>query len=102
MCDGRRCRSLRLRCSQVDGGWLREVSRSDAPVECTRAGGSIVVDYILVGSIGSNAPLKYTANPQSFVPVDDFERASDATEGVRFAISKWGSDHLPVIADLAH
>ena len=66
---------------------------------CTRAGSSMVIDFILVGSVGGGAgvpPLALNATALQVVPADAAAAAADAADGVRHAVTRYGSDHLPV------
>ena len=94
--------ALRLACASADGGWLREASAAPAAeagaaaVACTRSGSSMCIDFLLIGAIGTTC----TSAPLAIVPAADVEACADAVDGTRLAITKWGSDHLPVAADL--
>ncbi|KAL1530556.1 hypothetical protein AB1Y20_001457 [Prymnesium parvum] len=95
--DGR----LRLRCDHADDGWIVEATRSDMPVQCTRAGANMVIDFIFVGTIGASQTNDTVGRPHCLCSPSDAEAAADEVEGIRFAVAKWGSDHLPVCADIA-
>ena len=103
---------LRLHCPSCDGGLLVEQSArpgegcSPAPLgvhaaaaggTCTRAGSTMTIDFVLVGSVGG-VPL--SASPHSPVPSAHRIAAADPVDGIRHAVLHWGSDHLPVAADV--
>ena len=94
---------LQLACAPANGGWLVEASdarreRRDADMSCcSRAGSSMVIDFVLVGSIGS---LTVETEELQVVPDKDVAAAADAADGVRHAVTCCGSDHLPVGCNL--
>ena len=89
---------LRLRCPSCDGGWLVEASSvpSEAAASCTRAGHSMTIDYLLLGSVGGTM---HAATPHRLVPAADMQAAADPSDGICHAVTHWGSDHLPVASD---
>eukprot|EP01065_Artemidia_motanka_P013607 TRINITY_DN17591_c0_g1_i1.p1 TRINITY_DN17591_c0_g1~~TRINITY_DN17591_c0_g1_i1.p1 ORF type:complete len:623 (+),score=218.18 TRINITY_DN17591_c0_g1_i1:77-1870(+) len=86
---------LRLQC---DGVELREVSRPRGATSCSRAGSSMTIDYIFAARLGTGMPLDSTA--LALATEGEIAQAGDATDGVRQAVVRWGSDHLPVGCDL--
>lgn len=101
------CDSL---CDGVNGGKLVEATMNPAEqpwqavatsrVACTRAGKSMVIDFVFCGQICSGAAGPGRATP--YVLASDGEAAQGADEGygVRAAVLRWGSDHLPGACDL--
>jgi len=99
--------ALELLCPQADGGALREVSQPDAAmaVGCTRAGKSIVIDFIFCGSVGCEAELcgggaEQWASTREAVSAEQVRRAADASSGIYANVLEFGSDHLPVACEL--
>jgi len=93
---------LRLRCDGVDGGWLVEASfdaagAAGAAVPCTRAGASMTIDFALVGGVGGAA---VATAPHKLVSDAEAAKCAAADDGVRQAVMRWGSDHLPVACDI--
>lgn len=88
---------LRLLCDVLDGGELCEVSKvGESNVDglaCTRSGKSMVIDYLLVGSVGG---CSVSTIPRAVVTREESQLAADPVHGVAYAVLKWGSDHLPV------
>ena len=107
---------LCLACASADGGWLREVSAAPACVAaqghpvCTRAGSNMAIDFVLLGSLGGGGGDGSGGSgsdgdgcsgaPYGLVPPEDVAACADPVDGTRVAIGQWGSDHLPVGADL--
>lgn len=92
--------SLRLLCDGIDGGALREVSYlrcADGVVPCTRAGKSMVIDFLFAGHVGLPG---VQATTHELVSAADAAAAADPTSGVHWAVMQWGSDHLPVACDV--
>lgn len=106
---------LLLLCDGVDGGELIEGTLNPAEqpghgggrVGCTRAGKSMVIDFVFCGTIGhtgagdgaaAGSPVTSTV----FVLASDEEAkvAADEGYGVLSAVMRWGSDHLPVACDI--
>lgn len=96
---------LQLRCDACDGAWLVEASSAPyadgaatrAPAaSCTRAGSSVTIDFLLLGSVGGTLS---SAAPYRVVPAADVAASADAADGIRHAVTNWGSDHLPVAVD---
>ena len=90
--------SLNLLCKGVDTGKLYEASLNKA---CTRAGASMVIDFIFVGTVGGGSNLNgiRTTACDLMSPAEAMEFACPAF-GVSNAVKKWGSDHLPVACDI--
>ena len=62
----------------------------------TRAGTNTTIDYALVGSIGTVTPRSQTVALCS--PIEG-SQAADVANGLRYAVLRWGSDHLPIACD---
>ena len=100
---------LRLLCDGVDGGELVEATfnsaeqpgQASAParIACTRAGMSMVIDFVFCGVIGG-AGTSASVTPHVFVSDEEAAQAADEGYGVRAAVLRWGSDHLPVACDV--
>ena len=75
---------------------LSEAAPGVNHVAPTRAGTNTTIDYALVGSIGSVTPR--SQNVALFNPIEG-SQAADVANGLRFAVLRWGSDHLPVACD---
>lgn len=89
--------TIRFTCAALDGGELREASKvgpneSDGLV-CTRSGSSMVIDFIVIGSVGG---CDVKVIPRAVVTHDESLLAADPLHGVTHSVLKWGSDHLPV------
>eukprot|EP01047_Picozoa_sp_COSAG01_P074362 COSAG01_NODE_12405_length_1746_cov_1.185185_2_plen_179_part_00 len=101
--------ALRLRCAAADGGWLSEASKAGllpaggdgggAAAACTRAGRSIVIDFVLCGGVGMAAG-ELTTAPHALASEEESSLAADPATGIYEAVQRWGSDHLPVCADV--
>eukprot|EP00931_Biecheleriopsis_adriatica_P065588 TRINITY_DN40091_c0_g1_i1.p1 TRINITY_DN40091_c0_g1~~TRINITY_DN40091_c0_g1_i1.p1 ORF type:complete len:692 (+),score=139.46 TRINITY_DN40091_c0_g1_i1:128-2077(+) len=93
--------SLRLFCKGVDGGELFEASRAadgaDGEVLCTRAGKSMVIDFLFVGSTGFAG---VDTSPVRLVSPEEARLAADAEYGIHSTVMQFGSDHLPVACDV--
>lgn len=89
-------RELWWRCSSCAGGWLREASAPPAAGSCTRAGSTMVIDFIMAGTIAG----RHRVEPVALVPLEDRRAAADSSNGIQHAVELWGSDHLPVACDL--
>ena len=117
----------------MDGGELLEASYIHEDVhtlQCTRAGTSKVIDFVMVGSVGlgrepdvqgaGTTPVPVTLRSEQavattatqcstrvvsvanvLVPANVAERAADPTSGIFKTVSEWGSDHLPVGCEVA-
>ena len=73
-----------------------EVMGDVAGGPCTRAGSSMTIDFVLLGSVGgalSSARLYHA------VPEAEAAASAHPADGIRHAVTHWGSDHLPVAAD---
>lgn len=105
---------LRMLCDGVDGGELVEATMNSAErpgpaaapsrVACTRAGKSMVIDFVFCGVIGGGAGGSGTsvrATPHVLASDEEAAQAADEGYGVRRAVLRWGSDHLPVACDLS-
>ena len=92
---------LRLCVGATDGGWLVEGTVSThLGSRCTRAGSTMMIDFLMFGGVAfEGAPLP-AATPVLIVPAADEAAAADPADGVRCAVTSWGSDHLPVACDL--
>ena len=93
-----------------DGGFITEASIIGEGRGCTRSGQTMVIDYILVGSVcpadqsddSNNIAAQQCAQVvlnTSAVRVASAKQsvlASDPKSGVKFSVQEFGSDHLPV------
>ena len=93
-----------------DGGWITEASIIGAGHGCTRSGQSMIIDYILVGSVcqtshstGSNtmkdqqcSQVVVNTSAVRVASAQQSESACDPKSGGKFAVEEFGSDHLPV------
>ena len=64
---------------------------------------SMVIDYIFVGSVGcktGSTGSAFATAPVALVPESDTAAAADPKQGIRSAVLRWGSDHLPVACDV--
>jgi len=86
-----------LLCEGMDGGELHESSRV-SDVTCSRAGYSMVIDFIFVGTVGHSS---IAAEPVVTSTPEQSARAADKDYGVFNAVMNWGSDHLPVGAEIS-
>jgi len=89
--------SLHLFCGGIDGGELRESSRTAhdlaGKVACTRAGNSMVIDFVLTGRAGGGM---CDVKALELVAPEESAEAADPEYGIHAAVLRWGSDHLPV------
>ena len=102
---------LELFCDGADGGGvLREASQPDRNMDvgCTRAGKSVVIDFLFVGSFGCSgsgsggdavAVAADTARPRDVVSPEQAAAAADEKSGIYANVLEFGSDHLPVACD---
>lgn len=96
---------LMLACKGVDGGELIEATMNPAELPgavggrmgCTRAGNSMVIDFIFCGGIGG---LGADTAPHVIATDEEAATAADESYGVLSAVQRWGSDHLPVGCDV--
>lgn len=90
---------VHLLCEVADGGNLRQASYHDG-MRCTRAGSSIVIDFIFAGSAGRDSNMGTVALEVSTPEETDI--AAQADSGIFHAVKDLGSDHLPVGCELAN
>eukprot|EP00930_Biecheleria_cincta_P068697 TRINITY_DN5642_c0_g2_i1.p1 TRINITY_DN5642_c0_g2~~TRINITY_DN5642_c0_g2_i1.p1 ORF type:complete len:608 (-),score=124.88 TRINITY_DN5642_c0_g2_i1:56-1879(-) len=86
--------SLDFLCGDVE---LRERSRN-SKMTCSRAGKRMVIDFIYAGSLDGrlvSTPIVTATESQSAV-------AADRDFGIYNAVMHWGSDHLPVGAEVSY
>ena len=75
---------------------LSEAAPGPSQIAPTRAGTTMTIDYALVGSVDNVVPRSKALSPCS--PTEGSE-AADESNGLRYAVLRWGSDHLPVACD---
>ena len=96
--------TLRFLCPGVDGGELREGSSSTrdgyGAAACTRAGYTMWIDFVMVGAVGAPA-LRATATPHAVATAAESAACADSGDGVYQAVTRFGSDHLPVSCDIS-
>jgi hypothetical protein len=88
---------VRLLCEAADGGELRQASYHEG-MRCTRAGSSMVVDFIFVGSVGGTPRGPETLALEVSTP-HKMDIAAGADSGIFHTVSDLGSDHLPVACE---
>jgi len=97
---------LVLLCEGVDGGELAEATFNHAErlgsaggrMGCTRAGKSMVIDFVFYGTIGGREQAASTVHV--LASDEEARQAADEGYGVLNAVMRWGSDHLPVACDI--
>jgi len=89
---------LNLLCETADEGVLRHASGS-AEVSCSRAGSSMVIDFVFVGTVACEDGV--VTKPLVIAAAEDYTRAAEENFGIYNAIMQWGSDHLPVGAEIS-
>jgi endonuclease/exonuclease/phosphatase family metal-dependent hydrolase len=91
---------VRLLCEVADGGELRQASYHEG-MHCTRAGSSMVVDFIFAGSAGGDTAKGPATFALEVSTPHKMDMAARADSGVFHSVSDLGSDHLPVACELA-
>lgn len=91
---------VHLLCEVADGGELRQASSCDGML-CTRAGSSMVIDFIFAGSatVGADKGKEFAALEVS--THEEMYVAAQADSGIFHSVKDVGSDHLPVACELA-
>ena len=92
---------LELACPSCDGGYLREATLSPGGGGCTHAGDTMVIDFIVIGVADiPDQHLPIDVKPRPIVSEEDVAAAADPANGTRHAVTRFGSDHLPVACTL--
>eukprot|EP00941_MAST-03F_sp_MAST-3F-sp1_P003384 g3384.t1 len=76
---------------------LKEVSAASS---CTRAGQTVVIDFIFAANVIGKLGAKIESSPLPVTSNEEEEKSANAVHGVGFAIRNFGSDHLPIAAKL--
>jgi hypothetical protein len=92
---------VHLLCEVADGGDLRQASYHDG-MRCTRAGSSMVIDFIFAGSASGDANVGKGAVALEVSTPEEMDIAAQADSGIFHSVKDLGSDHLPVGCELAN
>ena len=96
--------NLRLRTSLDPRMTLREAAPGVGAPAPTRAGTNQTIDYVLVGGAGgwarnSYRKIHFPTQPVALCTSREAAHAAELDGGLRFAILRWGSDHLPIACE---
>ncbi|CAK0893363.1 unnamed protein product [Prorocentrum cordatum] len=89
---------VHLLCEVADGGDLRQASHHEG-MRCTRAGSSMVIDFVFAGSASADAGKGKESKEFRALKVstsEEMDMAARADSGIFHAVKDLGSDHLPV------